>query len=171
MRLGVDETGVTELMAVTEHTNGQSVVAAGLLLESLASDGALVEPVEATALTGPARQLVDEIRAVVSAAMGTDRIPAIWLALARNPPYLESTWRKERVVMRDAALTARDKRRVALAVSMNARSRYMIEYNTAILRHAGDGDEDLLEVLGVVDHYTCLNTLSDGMQIESDIRP
>ena len=96
---------------------------------------------------------------------------AIWLALARNPPYLESTWRKERVVMRDAALTARDKRRVALAVSMNARSRYMIEYNTAILRHAGDGDEDLLEVLGVVDHYTCLNTLSDGMQIESDIRP
>jgi len=27
------------------------------------------------------------------------------------------------------------------------------------------------EILGVVDHYTTLNTLSEGMQIESDIRP
>ena len=28
-----------------------------------------------------------------------------------------------------------------------------------------------MEILGVVDHYNCLNTLSDGMQIPSDIRP
>jgi alkylhydroperoxidase/carboxymuconolactone decarboxylase family protein YurZ len=68
-------------------------------------------------------------------------------------------------------LAERDKRRVALGVAMNARARYMIEYHAAILRQAGDTDQDLLEVLGVVDHYNALNTLSDGMQIESDIRP
>lgn len=73
--------------------------------------------------------------------------------------------------MRAGALAALDKRRVALGIAMNAGSRYMIEYNTAILRHVGDTDEDLLEVLGVVDHYNCLNTLSDGMQVPSDIRP
>jgi hypothetical protein len=28
-----------------------------------------------------------------------------------------------------------------------------------------------LEILGVVDHYTTLNTLSEAMQIEPDIRP
>jgi alkylhydroperoxidase family enzyme len=54
---------------------------------------------------------------------------------------------------------------------MATRSRYMIEYHAAVLRHAGDTDRDLLEVLGVVDHYTTLNTLSEAMQIESDIRP
>jgi hypothetical protein len=54
---------------------------------------------------------------------------------------------------------------------MAVRGRYMIEYDTAILRHAGDTDGDVLEILGVVDHYTTLNTLSEGMQIESDIRP
>jgi hypothetical protein len=54
---------------------------------------------------------------------------------------------------------------------MAAGARYMIEYHAAILRRAGDTDGDLLEVLGVVDHYTTLNTLSEGMQIESDIRP
>jgi hypothetical protein len=49
--------------------------------------------------------------------------------------------------------------------------RCMIEYHTAVLRHAGDTDGDLLEILGVVDHDTTLNTLSEAMQIESDIRP
>jgi len=48
---------------------------------------------------------------------------------------------------------------------------YMIEYCAAIVKHAGDTDRDILEILGVVDHYTTLNTLSEGMQIESDIRP
>ena len=66
---------------------------------------------------------------------------------------------------------ARDKRRTALGVAMAVRGRYMIEYHTAILRNGGDTDRDILEVLGVVDHYTTLNTLSEGMQIDSDIRP
>ena len=68
-------------------------------------------------------------------------------------------------------LPEHDKRRTALGVAMAVRGRYMIAYTAAILRHAGDTDRDLLEILGVVDHYTTLNTLSEGMQIESDIRP
>lgn len=171
MRLGVDETGVTELMGVTEHTRCLSVVAAGLLLESMANEGGLMQPVDPTSVSGPFHEVLDEIRALMSATLGTARIPTIWLTIARNPHYLESTWRKERVVMRDGVLTARDKRRVALGVAMNARSRYMIEYNTTILRHVGEGDEEILEILSVVDHYNCLNTLSDGMQLDSDIRP
>ena len=73
--------------------------------------------------------------------------------------------------MADGALSAHDKRRIAPGVAMAIRGRYMIEYNAAILTHAGDTDRDILEILGVVDHYTTLNTLSEGMQIESDIRP
>lgn len=115
--------------------------------------------------------LLAEIQAAVPPAMGRSQVPALWRILARNPHYLRSTWRKEQVVMRDGAIGARDKRRTALGVAMSVRSRYMIEYHAAILRRAGDGDEDILEILGVVDHYTTLNTLSEGMQIESDIRP
>jgi alkylhydroperoxidase/carboxymuconolactone decarboxylase family protein YurZ len=73
--------------------------------------------------------------------------------------------------MRDGALNARDKRRVALGIAMSLRARYMIEYHAALVRRAGDGDAEILEILGVVDHYTTLNTLSEGMQIESDIVP
>ena len=41
----------------------------------------------------------------------------------------------------------------------------------AVLRQAGDADRDLLEILGVVDHDTPLDTLSEAMRIQSDIRP
>ena len=171
MRLGVDEVGVTELMAATEHTRGLCALAAGLLLDFHGGERALVATVDPEAAAEPARTLLGEIRRAVVETMGTDRVPTLWRAIAANPHHLESTWRKEEVVMRAGSLDARDKRRVALGVAMNARTAYMIEYNAAVLRHAGDTDGDLLEVLGVVDHFNSLNTLSDGMQIESDIRP
>lgn len=49
--------------------------------------------------------------------------------------------------MATGALTARDKRRGALGVTMASRARYMIEYHAAVLRHAGDTDYNLLEIL------------------------
>jgi alkylhydroperoxidase/carboxymuconolactone decarboxylase family protein YurZ len=170
MRLGLDEVGVTELMAVTEHARAMSTTAAALLLERLDDEAGLVA-VAGEPEGEEVRALLAEIRRVVPPAMGRDEVPALWRILARNPHYIRSTWRKEQVVMRDGALTTRDKRRVALGVAMSLRARYMIEYHAALVRRAGDGDADLLEILGVVDHYTTLNTLSEGMQIESDIVP
>jgi len=170
MRLGVDEVGVTELMGVTEHTRAMATTAAALLLESLDTAHPLIAPVEAVA-EGEVRTIIDEITEWSTSALGRADIPVLWRILAHNPHYLQSTWRKETAVMADGALAAHDKRRVALGVAMALRGRYMIEYNTAILRRAGDQDRDILEILGVVDHYTTLNTLSEGMQIESDIKP
>jgi alkylhydroperoxidase/carboxymuconolactone decarboxylase family protein YurZ len=170
MRLGVDEVGVTELMGVTEHTRAMATAAAGLLLESLDTARPLIAPVEAVA-DGGVRAVIDEIAAWSEAALGSPSVPLLWRILAHNPHYLESTWRKETAVMAAGALAAHDKRRVALGVAMSVRGRYMIEYTTALLRRAGDDDRDLLEILGVVDHYTTLNTLSEGMQIDSDITP
>jgi alkylhydroperoxidase/carboxymuconolactone decarboxylase family protein YurZ len=180
MRLGVDEIGVTELMAVTEHARAMSTTAAALLLERLDDEDGLIAPVARAGEpmersgdgdSGEVSALLSEIRAAVVPAMGRGTVPALWRILARNVHYLRSTWRKEQVVMRDGALGARDKRRTALGVAMSVRGRYMIEYHAAILRQAGDDDTDLLEILAVVDHYTTLNTLSEGMQIDSDITP
>ncbi len=171
MRLGLDEVGVTELVAVTEHARAMSTAAAGLLLERLDDEAGLVAAVAGPSQSAEVEALLAEIRSTVPPAMGRAAVPALWRILARNPHYLRATWRKEQVVMRDGALTARDKRRVALGVAMSARAPYMIEYHAAIVRESGDGDGDILEVLGVVDHYTTLNTLSEGLQIESDIVP
>ena len=171
MRLGVDEVGVTELMAVKEHAQTLSMLAGALLLDSLASRQALVPLLDAEGAEPAVRDLLEEIAEAMAAATGQRAAPGLWRAIAGNPHHLESTWRKEQVVMRTGRLDAHDKRRIALGVAMNARSRYMIEYCAALLRQAGDSPQDLLEVLGVVDHYTSLNTLSDGMQLPSDIKP
>lgn len=171
VRLGVDAVGVTELMGVTEHTRALATAAAGLLLDSLDSERALVAPLDPGAAEKPVRALLEEIAVWAEAAMGRPVAPVLWRVLAHNPHYIEATWRKDRALMSDGALSAHDKRRTALGVAMAIRGRYLIEYTAAILRHAGDTDRDLLEILGVVDHYTTLNTLSEGMQIESDIRP
>jgi hypothetical protein len=171
MRLGVDAVGVTELMGVTEHTRALSTAAGGLLLDSLDSERALVPPLESGAAEGPAKALLEEIASWAEVAMGRRAVPVLWRVLARNAHYLDATWRKDRALMSDGALSAHDKRRTALGVAMTIGGRYLIEYNAAILRKAGDSEGDILEVLGVVDHYTTLNTLSDGMQIESDIVP
>src|SRR3989442_2480078 len=171
MRLGLDEVGVTELMAVTDHARGMSTTAAGLLLERLDDDAGLVTPVAGDSENEEVGALLAEIRAAVPAALGRREVPGLGRILGGNPDYLGSTGRKEQVVMREGALGTRDKRRVALGVAMSVRARYMIEYHAAIVRVAGDTETDLLEILGVVDHYTTLNTLSEGMQIESDIVP
>ena len=171
MRLGVDEVGVTELMGVTEHTRAMATAAAALLLDALDGGRPLVGPADTASAPAEVGATLEEIAAWAAGALGDRTVPLLWRILAHNPHYLESTWRKETAVMADGALSARDKRRVGLGVAMAVRGRYMIEYDAAILRRAGDDDRDVLEVLGVVDHYTTLNTLSEGMQIESDIRP
>lgn len=171
MRLGVDEVGVTELMGVTEHARALATTGAALLLDSLDSETGLIVPLAPAEADPAVGALLGEIAAWARTAMGKASAPVLWRILARNPHYLEATWRKDVALMAPGALAARDKRRVALGVAMATRARYMIEYHTAVLRRAGDTDHDLLEILGVVDHYTTLNTLSEAMQIESDIRP
>lgn len=171
MRLGVDKVGVTELMGVTEHSRAMATAAAALLLDSLGTEAALIAPLPPGGGDPAIESVLGEITGWARAAMGAPGAPTIWRVLARNPHYLEATWRKERSLMTAGVLGERDKRRVALAVAMATRGRYMIEYHTTVLRKAGDTDRDLLEILGVVDHYTTLNTMSEAMQIESDIRP
>jgi alkylhydroperoxidase/carboxymuconolactone decarboxylase family protein YurZ len=148
-----------------------ATAAAALLLDSLDSEAPLVAPLSPGEAEAPVERLLAEVSGWTSTAMGRSAVPAIWRILGRNPYYLEATWRKEMALMAAGALPARDKRRVALGVAMATRTRYMIEYHAAVLRHMGDTDRDVLEVLGVVDHYTTLNTISEAMQIESDIRP
>ena len=176
MRLGVDEAGVTELMAVAEHTRAMSALARGLVIlpdipEQPAGRPALIALADPERADEPQRSLYVEIRSFAKEALGMDRIPNLWRAIGSNPHYLESTWRKDRVVMAPGKLAARDKRLVALGAAMNGGCTYLIEYHAAILRRAGCSDRDILEVMGVVDHYNALNTMSDGMQLESDIKP
>jgi hypothetical protein len=123
MRLGVDEVGVTELMGVTEHARAMATAASALLLESLAGPASLIAPVPPPGQGDPeVEALLGEIAAWAEGALGESQPPLIWRILARNGHYLGATWRKEAALMAAGALTARDKRRVALSVAMATRA-------------------------------------------------
>src|SRR5687768_6759441 len=121
MRLGVDEVGVTELAGVTEHARAMATTASALLLESLDGEASLVAPLAAGDGDETVRALLAEAETWTRIAMGRSAVPILWRILARNPHYLTSTWRKDVAVMAPGALSAVDKRRVALAVAMAGR--------------------------------------------------
>jgi len=177
MRLGLDEQGVTELMAAVDHASGLAKLAAGLRLEPEILEGpvrpglGLLRPVSAEAAGSRVAALFAEIRVWANEQLGIDRVPALWLALGHHPIYLEAVWRREQALMAEGAVTRFQKLCVGFALAANNVSPYMIDYYAAALRRAGMDEHGFLEVLAVVDYFNNLNTLADGMDIESDIKP
>jgi alkylhydroperoxidase/carboxymuconolactone decarboxylase family protein YurZ len=175
MRLGKSELGVTELFGVIEHTHGLSRLAGALLVEPdlarevLPATACLIELPHGDELEEGAREVLAEIRATEGQLTGVDRVPNLWRAMSSNLHYLRATWEKHKVVMAPGELSVRQKQVVALGVAMNAGSRYLIERLARTLQRAGLSRAEILEIAAVVDHYNCLNKITDGMQIESDI--
>jgi alkylhydroperoxidase family enzyme len=175
MRLGLDEQGVTELMAAADHARGLAKLAAGLRL-----DADVPGPPErpgllravADAEAGPrVQEVLEAIRAWAKGELGIDHVPALWRAVAHRPVYLDALWRRERALMAEGRLTAFQKRCIGYAVAVNSVAPYMIAWYAAALRRLGLDDAGFVEVLAVVDYFNNLNTLADGMDIESDIVP
>ena len=175
MRLGLDEQGVTELMAAADEARGLAKLAAGLRLDPdiLQSPTRTPLVVEVDAESGGPRiaELLAEIRDWAQEELGIDRVPALWRCLGHHPVYFEAVWRRDKAIMADGKISRFQKRCVAYAVSVNSGSAYMTDWYAASLRRLGLDDHGFLEVLAVVDYFNNLNTLADGMDIESDIRP
>ncbi len=175
MRLGLDEQGVTELMAAADHARGLAKLAAGLRLEpdvvAPATQPGLVATPDGADAGERVAALLDEAHAWARAELGIDHVPALWRSLAHHPVYLEAVLRREQTVMSDGRLTRFHKRCIGYAVATNVVSPYMVDWYAAALRRFGLDDRGFIEVLAVVDYFNNLNTLADGMDIESDIAP
>lgn len=170
LRLGLDERGITEIMAIAEHI--VSVIAAG--------EGLRLRPDVPDLPTGPATELVDlsseapdgasrtlgEIATSARAALGIDHVPAFWRALSHRPRLLDAVWAKHQLVLGAGQLDATAKLAVALSVAMNKGSPYWTSYLAQQGRCAGVFDDDVvLEIAGATLHYAAFNTISHGMML------
>ncbi len=175
MRLGLDERGVTELMAAADHARGLAKLATGLRLEpdisAPSAQPGLLSPVGDREPGERVAGLFAEIRGWAREDLGIDRVPGLWRAIAHHPVYLDAVWRREQAIMADGALTRFHKRCIGFAIAANGGSPYMIDWYAAALRRLGLDEHGFVEALAVVDYFNNLNTLADGMDIESDIRP
>jgi len=172
LRLNGTERGVAEVAAVAEHVAGLTATAAAFDLPpdvpDRGVDGTALVPLLDETSAPDAAATLSEIRGWAKDALGVDHIPAAWRALAHHPRLLESTWRKDRLVLGAGVLDELVKGCAALAVAQFRQSRYWIAYLTHALRQRGClDDRGVVEVAGAVMHYVSFNTIAHGMRLDA----
>jgi hypothetical protein len=172
LRLTGTERGVAEVAAIAEHVASLTVTAAAFDLRPDVPgdgvDGAALIPLLDETSAPEAAATLSEIRSWAKETLGIDRIPSVWRALAHHPRLLESTWRKDRLVLSAGVLDELVKGCAALAVAQFRQSRYWIAYLThALRRRGGLDDRGVVEVAGAVMHYVSFNTIAHGMRLEA----
>lgn len=172
-RLTGTERGVAEVAAVAEHVASLTAAAAAFLLRpdiprpSGETAQALVVPLLDEESGGDAAGTLKEIRAWCREALGVDRVPAVWRALAHQPRLLDVTWRKDRLIMGAGTLDELTKACAAMAVAQFRQSPYWIAHFTHFLRaRCGLTDRGVVELAGAVMHYVSFNTIAHGMRLD-----
>jgi hypothetical protein len=175
LRLTSSERAVAEIVAVAEHVASLTAAAAAWQLRSdvpgPTTDGepSLIAPV-AEERAGDATAILGEIAAWSRQTLDIPHVPSIWRVMAHQPRLLETTWRKDRLVLSAGAVDALVKLCVALAVAQFRQSSYCIAYYTHALRTAqGLDDRALVEIAGAVMHYVSFNTIAHGMRLHPPV--
>ena len=115
--------------------------------------------------------LIQDVFRDIKETKKTDRIPAIWRALATNPEHLSLCWTRLKAIMQPGKIDLLTKEIIALAVSVTNGCNYCINSHTAAVQKLGLDNEQLGEVLAVVGLYNQMNRLADAYQVEPDILP
>ncbi|GIX48073.1 MAG: hypothetical protein KatS3mg131_2284 [Candidatus Tectimicrobiota bacterium] len=96
------------------------------------------------------------------------RVPSIFRALAHDEGYLRDYWGAVRFVFSDGRLDRLTKEAVALAASMAARSDYGVDLHLREVRRLGLSEQGVLEIVQVVQLFSCYTKMADGLQLEPD---
>ena len=115
-----------------------------------------------------------EVRAVydeIMAAKGIDFVPNFWRTIANHPPMLRQLWDELQLVMVDGALDPLTKELIAIAVSATNGCEYCINSHTAAAINKGMTPEQHGELMAVIALFNKTNKLSDGYQVEPDVKP
>ena len=180
VRLTGTERAVAEVAAIAEHVASMTAAAAAFQLrpdippESNDDVSPALVPLLDEDRAAAAAATLAEIRDWARRALGVDRAPAVWRALAHQPRLLEATWRKDRLVLGAGALDELVKGCAALAVAQFRQSSYWIAYLTQFLRtRCSLEDRGVVELAGAVMHYVSFNTIAHGMMLDppfTDVR-
>ena len=176
LRLTGTARAVAEIVAIAEHVATLTTAAAAFQLKVDVPYSASEEryapliPLVSESNAGEAADTLRRIQEWASDALGIDRAPAIWRALAHDPRLLEATWRKDQLVFARGALDELVKGCAALAVAQFRESEYCTSYLTQYVRtRCHLDDRGLVEIAGAVMHYISFNTIAHGMRLEAPV--
>jgi hypothetical protein len=175
LRLTESERAVAEIVAVAEHVASLTSAAEAFRLApdvpfaGAESPRPLIEPIDERN-DGAAAALLAEISEWSRQVLGVTHVPLIWRVMAHHPRLLETTWRKDRLILSAGVVDEFVKSCVALAVAQFRQSAYWISYFTHVLRstHHLD-DRALVDIAGAVMHYVSFNTIAHGMRLHPPV--
>ena len=152
-------------------TNGINAVADGLRLPMDFSDTPARQPLVKLVEFEGASDRVKEIYLDIMAFYQTEHVPAIFKVLAHDDGYLKDYWGAVRFVFRDGHLDRLTKEAVAFATSMAAKSDYGVDLHLSETRRLGLSEKGIMEVVQVVQLFSCLTKIADGLQLGPDFDP
>jgi AhpD family alkylhydroperoxidase len=148
-------------------THGLNAVADGLRLplEFAPSSRVPVLPVLDEADAGPeVKTIFDEIRTFYA----TDRPPAVFRHMARDPRFLRGYWGATREAFSDRRLDRLTKELLALAASLTAKSEYGVDLHLREARRLGLTEQGLTEAVEVVQLFNTVTKIADTLQLQPD---
>jgi len=156
-------------MSCTNETKGVSTCTdAGHPCDTAGPSNASIKLVCESECSARVAAVFDDIKKT----LGIDFVPNMYRAMANNPVYLETSWKKIRDVMgHEGKLGKKTKDIIALTVCIMSGCEYCLNvYNNAV-KHHGLDDEAMLELYNVIDIYSGLNRLNIGLQLKNDPKP
>jgi hypothetical protein len=172
LRLDLRERGVTEIMAVAEHSVSVVAAAEGLRLHpdvprEVASE--TTEFIDARReRSAEARETLAEIAGLSKTELGVAHVPAFWRAFAGWPRLLGAVSAKHRLVLGAGELDQNAKIGDRVAAATNERSPYWTGHFARAGRCTAAFDDDVtVEIAGATLHYASFNTISQGMMLDA----
>lgn len=126
-----------------------------------------VKMVEYDAASPDVKTIYDEIMS----AKGIDFVPNFWKTVATHPPMLAQLWSEINLVMAAGALDPLTKELIAVAVSATNGCEYCINSHTTGAIAKGMTPAMHGELMAVIGLFNKTNRLSDGYQVEADVKP
>lgn len=94
-----------------------------------------------------------------------ERVPSVFLAVARDPAFLRDLWSAVRGAFEPRRLDRLMKEILALAASLTAKSDYGVDFHLREARRLGLSERGLTEVLQVVQLFNGYTKIADALRL------
>ncbi|MGH7376501.1 MAG: carboxymuconolactone decarboxylase family protein [Candidatus Methylomirabilales bacterium] len=120
---------------------------------------------------GEAKEEVQELYRQIKAGFGAGQVPNVYRVLANNPHVLAAAVDNRRRIMDEGELDSKLKEWLAWATVTLANNVFGIKTHTARLKKLGISNADILEALAVLQYFTGISTVINGLAMAEDVNP
>ena len=120
---------------------------------------------------GEAKEEVQELYRQIKAGFGASQVPNVYRVLANNPHVLAAAVDNRRRIMDEGQLDPKLKEWLGWATVVLANNAFGIKTHTARLKKLGVSSAEILEALAVLQYFTGISTMINGVAMADDVNP